>query len=114
MSVKILTEVYSDYKKVKSSNYVYITSDYLAKIDDEIAVDTTSNTLTITLPSGIINSAAKIELYDVGGNLETNNVTINSNSKIIMGDTQDLLIDVNNTRLLFIYVNDTIGWRIMK
>lgn len=89
-------------------------SNYTAVIDDKLAVDTSLNTLEILLPNTNLISGAMIEILDITGSFETNNASINSNGISIMDGYDDILLDINNSRLLLMYIDSTSGWRIVK
>jgi len=82
-------------------------NDYTADADDQVVVgDTTSSTQTITLPAvADIQTGAKVEIHDGGGNAGTNNITVtaNSNDANINGSDQDITISTNYARHVFTY-----------
>jgi hypothetical protein len=90
--------------ELKSANYV-------AGKDDKLMVDTSSASVTITLPS-TVNIGDEIILVDYEGTWSTNNVVLDGNGKNIMGSANDLLCDVDNAKITLIYTNTTDGWRV--
>ena len=89
-------------------------SDYNAIIDDSIAIDTSLNSLEILLPNTNLIPSSRIEILDVSGTFGINNAAINANSNLIMDDYDNILLDISNSRLLIIYINNSIGWRILR
>ena len=55
---------------ISSSTYTVQSSDYF------LAADSSSNTITITLPAASSNSGRVIKFKDAGGNADSNNITI--------------------------------------
>ena len=74
-------------------------------------MDTTSSALSITLPSGVENF--KIFIHDVGGNFNTNNLTVYPNgSQTIMGVNDIFVLDIDNDSTELIYKNN--DWRVLS
>ena len=65
------------------------------------------------MPNTNLISSGQIEIYDIGGKCATNNAIINPNGIKLMDYINNVVIDINNIRLLFIYIDGTIGWRIV-
>jgi len=72
-------------------------------------VDTTA-ARTLTLPA---NPALgdTIAVYDASGTAATNNITIARNGNKINGQTENAIIDVDQSGSIFIYTGSTLGWR---
>ena len=51
-----------------------------------------------------------IQVVDVTGNFNTNNVTIARNGAKIQNLAEDLVLDINNIAVTFIYTGPTYGW----
>jgi hypothetical protein len=71
-------------------------------------VNTTSNTVTATLPATPITGAA-IFFADAGGAFSTNNLIINPNGKTIMGTSGNMTVSTNNQSFGLFYNGTT--WR---
>ena len=72
-------------------------------------VDTTS-ARTLTLPASP-SLGDTIAIYDASGSAATNNITVSRNGNKINGQTDNAIIDVNQSSSLFVYTGSTIGWR---
>ena len=76
-------------------------------------VDTSLGQITMTLP----NSATlgdTIRINDLAGTFSANNLTINRNSHKIQGNTNDLLVNVDQSSFGLIYSNSTYGWKVIE
>jgi len=71
-------------------------------------IDTTSNTVTITLPAAP-DDGDIIKLIDVGANAATNNIIINGNSNNIQGSSSNYNISTNRSGTEFIFLTGN-GW----
>jgi len=71
-------------------------------------IDTTSNTVTITLPAAP-DDGDIIKLIDVGANAATNNIIINGNSNNIQGSSSNYNINTNRSGTEFIFLTGN-GW----
>ena len=71
-------------------------------------IDTTSNTVTITLPA-TPDDGDIIKIIDVGANASTNNIIIDGNSKNIQGSSNNYNINTNRAGTEFIFLTGN-GW----
>jgi len=72
-------------------------------------VDTTA-ARTLTLPASP-TLGDTISVYDASGTAATNNITIARNGNKINGQTENAIIDVDQSGSIFIYTGATLGWR---
>ena len=72
-------------------------------------VDTTA-ARTLTLPASP-SVGDEIQIFDASGTAATNNITISRNSSNINAQTEDAIIDVNQSASSFVYTGATVGWR---
>jgi len=94
------------------SNPVSVSNNTVANIGDFLFVDSTNNTVTITLPSvNNLESGEGISVYDTKGKFGLNNVTINPQNSTISGDTT-FICDINNLRVDFFYNKIENDWKI--
>jgi hypothetical protein len=86
------------------------TANFTAVSGNGYFLDTTTTTLTITLPT---TPAAGdiVSIADYDGTAGTNAITVGRNSSNINGDAADLLISKNYAAISFVYVDATAGWR---
>jgi len=72
-------------------------------------IDTTSGTVTVTLPASP-KAGDVVQIADYAGTFGTNNVTLDRNGNNIQGNAANGLIETNNQSVSFVYVDDTKGW----
>ena len=84
------------------------TADFTADESRKYAIDTSSNTVTVTLPATPTTGRA-IYFADAGGNYATNKLTLARNGNTIMGLTQDMDVTTNNQSFGVFYNGST--WR---
>jgi len=76
-------------------------------------VDTTSSSITATLPSSA-SANDQIRFLDVSGTFGTNKLTIARNSHKIQGNADDVEVTTNRAGFSLIYLNATQGWLIIE
>ena len=81
--------------------------------NDRYFVDTTSSALTMTLPASP-QVGDQVSFVDLAGTFDTNNLTIGRNSLKIMGDTDDMVIDVEHAGIQLVYTGSTNGWKLTQ
>jgi len=87
---------------------------YSAAAYQQIWVDTSSNPITITLPTSP-NKGDVVRFIDVASNFATNNLTVGRNGKPIMGDnSSDLVVNTDDASFDLIFHGDTYGWRLFS
>jgi len=72
-------------------------------------IDTTSGTVTATLP-GSPSAGDTIAIKDYAGTFGTNNLTIGRNGNNIQGVANDSLISTNRASIVLVYIDATKGW----
>jgi len=87
------------------------TSDFTAENSKGYWVDTTSNTVTVTLPSSP-SQGDYVIIKDYAGTANTNNILIVSNDEDIQGNTGtwDHTISADDASVELRYINSTRGW----
>lgn len=70
----------------------------------------TSAVRTLTLPSTPL-LGDEVYVIDAGGQSATNNITIDRNGNLINGQSENALIDVDQSVSVFMYTGSTVGWR---
>ena len=76
-------------------------------------VDTTSNTVTATLPASP-TAGDDVRFIDLSGTFDTNNLTIARNGKKIQGDASDLTVATERAGLGLVFSGDTQGWLLLE
>ena len=84
------------------------TADFTASESRKYGIDTSGNTVTVTLPATPTTGRA-IYFADAGGNYSTNKLTLARNGNTIMGLAQDLEVTTNNQSFGVFYNGTT--WR---
>ena len=85
------------------------TASFTAVAGQGYFVNTTGGAITMTLPAGSVG--ATIEVVDVAGTFQTNNLTVAANgSEKIRGSTSDKVLDGQNDGLRLVYSGATNGW----
>ena len=92
------------------------TAAYTAVAGDGVLVDTSSTTITITLPisSGPPALGDFVRILDATGNAATNNITVARNGNNIQGAASDLTISTNRAAIGLVYVNVAQGWVLIE
>jgi hypothetical protein len=94
---------------VAESPFSIKTSDFSADAGKRYGVDTTSSTVTATLPASPATGSA-IFFADAGGAYSTNNLTIDAGLNTIMGGGTTMTVSTNNQSIGLFYNGTT--WRI--
>jgi len=88
-----------------------ISTTYSAVVNDRILANMASSAYTITLPAvSSVLVGDTIQILDIAGNAQSNNITIGRNSAKINGATEDLTIDVSGAIVTLTYSGSTYGW----
>ena len=88
-----------------------VSTTFSATVNDRILANSSGGTFTITLPLNstlLVNDV--VQIVDVTGSFNTNNVTLGRNGSKIQNLTEDLVLDINNIALTMIYTGSTYGW----
>jgi hypothetical protein len=86
-----------------------ITEDTSLLIGDQVFVDTSSGTITVTLPASANSSIGDaVELIDIGGSLNIHPMILTCADLNIVGMDADLICDVNYAAIRL--VRSSIGW----
>lgn len=92
-------------------NWITTNTNYTAVNNDHIFVDTSTGTVTITLPASP-DIGHNITFIDYAGTCDVNALTFNRNGNLIMGLAEDLIVDVYSAANYLIYSGPTYGWKI--
>jgi len=85
------------------------TSDFTAVVGEGYFVNTTSSTITATLPASP-SIGDIVAIKDYAGTFGTNNVTIGRNGSKIQGQDNNSLLSTNRASVVLVYVDATKGW----
>lgn len=92
--------------------YVVKTANFSPVNGQALAVDTTLNVVTITLPIAPVPGDT-IRIVDYAGTFNTFNCTVARNGENIMGLAEDMNLDLNFSSSDFKFVDSTRGWIIV-
>lgn len=88
-----------------------IDANYTAEPQDRILADSSAGGFTITLPSSSVAiQGDTVQIIDVTGSMNANNVIVARNGSNINSDAEDLTIDINGAIVTLLYTNPTYGW----
>ena len=76
---------------------------------DQLLIDTTQTTVTITLPAAPA-IGDEIVIIDARGTFGSNNVTVNRNGKPINSGTNNLALATNGQAITLVFIDSTRGW----
>lgn len=85
------------------------TSSFTASAGYGYLVNTTSSTITVTLPSSP-TIGQTVVIVDYAGTAATNNITISPNGSKINAGLGSILIQTNREGLTLVYIDSTQGW----
>jgi len=86
------------------------TASFTAVSGNGYFVNTTSGTVTVTLPA-TPSAGDIVGIKDYAGTFETNNVTVGRNGSLIDATASDAILSTNNLSVFFVYVDGTQGWK---
>ena len=84
-------------------------ANYTLSPGDKIIVDTDTSAITLTLPANP-TLGDEVTIIDGSSNASINNITINRNGRVIDGEAENLIIDVDGAASNLVYYNSTYGW----
>ena len=87
------------------------TGDFTAVSGEGYFVNTTSGTITVTLPSSP-SAGAVVAIKDYANTFDTNNVTLSRNGSNIQGNAEDAKLTIEGIAATLIFVDATKGWLI--
>jgi hypothetical protein len=85
------------------------TSNFTASAGNIYPVNTTSGSITVTLPASP-STNNQITIVDYAGTAGTNAIIVNPNGNNIQGSAASITINANRQSLNFVYVDATQGW----
>ena len=74
-------------------------------------VATNVGAITVTLPASP-SLGDEVAVIDGAGFASANNITIGRNSQPIMGEAEDMVVNVDDAAFTLVYYNSTYGWRL--
>jgi len=87
-------------------SYVYKTANYTASNNEGVLTNTASGSFTVTLPAAPA-VGAQVVVADSSGSWSTNNLTVARNGATIGGLAENLICDIANAQIHFIYSGTT-------
>jgi hypothetical protein len=89
------------------------TASFTAVTTNGYFVNTTSASITVTLPASP-SSGDIVAVKDYAGTFATNNCIIGRNGSNIDGQAEDLTLDINGQSVTLVYVDATKGWLVVN
>ena len=87
------------------------TANFTAEAGKQYSINTTSQAITMTLPTASPSAGDTIGIIDYSGTFHTNNLTIaQANSKKIFRADENGTIDTKNWSTSIKFIDDTVGW----
>ena len=100
-------------KAITEQSYFTITSSsitaYTAVAGDQLLINTTQTTVTITLPASPA-VGNEIVIIDARGTFASNAVTVERNGQPINSGTNNLSLSTNGQAVTLVYIDSTRGW----
>ena len=94
-----------------ATQWSIITANIIAVGNGKYMVDTSGGPITITLPTSP-TLGMQIEVLDVAGKFNINNLIVGRNGSVIMGLAEDMTVSSRNASFFLVYSNSTYGWRV--
>lgn len=104
-------KIYANGAELGLSNWVYTNTNFTATANQRFLIDTSSTTVTIALPL-LPTIGDRIDFIDYAGTFGVNNMTFARNGEKIMGENEDLIVDVDFASNYLIYTGVDHGWKI--
>lgn len=82
---------------------------FTAKIGENIFVDTSGGTVTITLPASPVKGD-EINFVDASGTFDTNALTLDRNGNNILGSAANLTVSTERAGFGLVYFDASNGW----
>lgn len=106
-------EIYINGMPLSQSTFEWINTNtnYIATTGDHLFVDTSTGTVTITLPASP-NIGDNVTFNDFAGSCDVNPLIFDRNGNLIMGLAEDLIVDVRHASNWLVYSGPSQGWKI--
>jgi hypothetical protein len=85
------------------------TSNFNVTAGEGYFIDTTSTTITATLPASPVLGDF-VSIIDYAGTFDTNNLTVARNGKPIQGSATDLTVATERAGFTLVFTDNTQGW----
>jgi len=87
-------------------SYITTSTTYTAANNDGVLTDTSGGDFTVTLPASPA-TGNQVFIADAAGSWGTNNLTVGRNGQTIDGAAEDLVCDISNVSVQFVYSGST-------
>jgi len=94
-----------------TSTWYYTNTNYVAKVNDRLLIDTSATTVTVVLPL-LPSLGDTVDFIDYSGNFGTNNLIFDGNGQKIMGLSENLFVDIDFAANKMVYIDSSQGWKI--
>lgn len=93
------------------AEYIEVTSDFTASVGANLFCDTRGGSFTVTMPTNPLPGTT-VSVFDVQNFFQSQYVIIEPGDKKINSRDGVLYLDVGGATVVFVYINETIGWRV--
>ena len=107
--INIIDSSYINARIDRGGSWAELTSSRGITAGEKLILDTTSLSITVTLPA-TASLGDEIRIIDGTGNASINNITVNRNGHLIQGNDSDLIINIDRAAFGLVYYNATNGW----
>lgn len=91
--------------------FTVVTTSQTAVSGSAFFANTSAGAFTITLPAApILNDFVVIN--DVAGAFDRNNITVARNALLIMGQAENLILNIRHSSTKLVYSGATFGWKL--
>lgn len=90
---------------------IFVDSAHNATNGNVIMADTTGGAFTITLPANP-SVGDRVDIYDAQSNFATDNLTVARNGELIDSAASDLVANLDNVHLAFVFQGGAQGWSV--
>jgi hypothetical protein len=91
--------------------FIEVTDDIVLEVGANLFCDTRGGNFSITLPESPLPGAT-VSVFDTQNFFQSEYVIIIPGTEKINATEGDLILDVGGATVVFIYINETIGWRL--
>jgi hypothetical protein len=104
-------KIYANGADIGNTPWIYTNTNFTATGNTRLLIDTSATTLTVVLPL-LPSVGDRIDFIDYSGTFGSSNMTFSRNGQKIMGEDENLIVDVDFASNYLIYTGSEHGWKI--